>query len=316
MTAALRSAPRTISPLRQSSRAAAASGRRFASTAPADKRRSWKSSVVRWGLAVGAVYWYSTSNVFAEEPKLTTVQPPPEFSDEDLPTIEAVVAQKRREAAARSQKAATTAAAAPESKTIPEPETTALASQTSPEAPAKELDGNGPAAPEGGSPEALEQEAAQQGAFNPETGEINWDCPCLGGMAHGPCGEEFKAAFSCFVYSQEEPKGMDCIDKFQHMQDCFRLHPEVYGDELADDEEAGAAADGAPTDAVAARDASAEAPSTADAAPTESAPTTVTSTKETTKTDAKISEPKPEAVDKVTPSPSKPAKKDPWSNAE
>jgi intermembrane space import and assembly protein 40 len=68
---------------------------------------------------------------------------------------------------------------------------------------------------EPGSPEALEQEAAQQGAFNPETGEINWDCPCLGGMADGPCGEEFKAAFSCFVHSTEEPKGMDCIDKFQ-----------------------------------------------------------------------------------------------------
>lgn len=47
------------------------------------------------------------------------------------------------------------------------------------------------------------------------TGEINWDCPCLGGMAHGPCGEEFKAAFSCFVYSTEEPKGMDCIEKFK-----------------------------------------------------------------------------------------------------
>lgn len=68
---------------------------------------------------------------------------------------------------------------------------------------------------EPGSPEALEQEASQQGAFNPETGEINWDCPCLGGMAHGPCGEEFKAAFSCFVYSKEEPKGIECIDKFQ-----------------------------------------------------------------------------------------------------
>lgn len=37
-----------------------------------------------------------------------------------------------------------------------------------------------------GSVEELEQEADQQGAFNPETGEINWDCPCLGGMAHGP----------------------------------------------------------------------------------------------------------------------------------
>lgn len=65
------------------------------------------------------------------------------------------------------------------------------------------------------SPEELEAEANQQGAFNPETGEINWDCPCLGGMAHGPCGEEFKSAFSCFIYSEVEPKGVDCIDKFK-----------------------------------------------------------------------------------------------------
>lgn len=63
--------------------------------------------------------------------------------------------------------------------------------------------------------DGLADEADSQGAFNPETGEINWDCPCLGGMAHGPCGEEFKAAFSCFVYSNEEPKGVECIDKFK-----------------------------------------------------------------------------------------------------
>lgn len=31
-------------------------------------------------------------------------------------------------------------------------------------------------------------------------GQINWDCPCLGGMAHGSCGSEFKDAFSCFHY--------------------------------------------------------------------------------------------------------------------
>ncbi|CEP19986.1 hypothetical protein [Parasitella parasitica] len=74
-------------------------------------------------------------------------------------------------------------------------------------------------------------------AFNPETGEINWDCPCLGGMAQGPCGEEFKAAFSCFVYSEAEPKGLDCVEKFKGMQDCFRLHPDVYGDEIDDDDE-------------------------------------------------------------------------------
>lgn len=87
------------------------------------------------------------------------------------------------------------------------------------------------------SPGALEAEAEGEGAFNPETGEINWDCPCLGGMAHGPCGPEFREAFSCFVFSKEEPKGMDCIDKFQTMQNCFRQYPDVYKGELEDDEE-------------------------------------------------------------------------------
>lgn len=27
-----------------------------------------------------------------------------------------------------------------------------------------------------------EEEQSQQAAFNPETGEINWDCPCLGAL--------------------------------------------------------------------------------------------------------------------------------------
>ncbi|GAA6007929.1 coiled-coil-helix-coiled-coil-helix domain-containing protein [Rhodotorula paludigena] len=83
-------------------------------------------------------------------------------------------------------------------------------------------------------------DSSQAAAFNPETGEINWDCPCLGGMADGPCGEEFKQAFSCFVYSEAEPKGIDCVEKFRGMQDCFRKHPDIYGDEaedLADGEE-------------------------------------------------------------------------------
>ena len=69
--------------------------------------------------------------------------------------------------------------------------------------------------------EETEEEASQEGAFNEETGEINWDCPCLGGMAHGPCGEEFRAAFSCFVYSKDEPKGMDCIDRFKYVSPNF-----------------------------------------------------------------------------------------------
>ncbi|KAJ2014879.1 Oxidoreductase [Coemansia sp. RSA 2337] len=83
----------------------------------------------------------------------------------------------------------------------------------------------------------IEEEEGQSQAYNPETGEINWDCPCLGGMAQGTCGEEFKAAFSCFIYSEEEPKGMDCVDAFKAMQDCFRAHPEEYANEIDDGEE-------------------------------------------------------------------------------
>ena len=82
-------------------------------------------------------------------------------------------------------------------------------------------------------------------------GEINWNCPCLGGMAigklrqykgdiltaiiPGPCGIEFREAFSCFHYSevchlfqrvslvnylswQAEPKGSDCLEQFAGMQ--------------------------------------------------------------------------------------------------
>ena len=47
-----------------------------------------------------------------------------------------------------------------------------------------------------------------------ENGEINWGCPCLGGMATGPCGQEFREAFSCFHYSQSEMKGLSYIIPF------------------------------------------------------------------------------------------------------
>jgi mitochondrial intermembrane space import and assembly protein 40 len=75
-----------------------------------------------------------------------------------------------------------------------------------------------------------EEEASSQGAFDPVTGKINWDCPCLGGMAYGPCGMQFREAFSCFVFSEQEPKGIDCVEKFKAMQDCFRENPDVYGE--------------------------------------------------------------------------------------
>ncbi|OQE80926.1 hypothetical protein PENNAL_c0043G02737 [Penicillium nalgiovense] len=190
--------------------------RRLISTGPT-KSRSWKNTFLRLGLAGGAIYYYNTSSVFSEEPKCTfrrlelglPLFLDPEVASRDNPvavkaneTLDSVTPKIRQErAAAQAQKS----------------ESAAL---------------------EGGlNAQELEEEAGQEAAFNPETGEINWDCPCLGGMAHGPCGEDFKAAFSCFVYSEEEPKGIDCIEKFKAMQDCFRQYPEVYGAELEDDDE-------------------------------------------------------------------------------
>jgi len=99
------------------------------------------------------------------------------------------------------------------------------------------------------------------GAFNPVTGEINWDCPCLGGMAHGPCGMEFREAFSCFVYSEDEPKGINCVEKFKGMQDCFRRHPEEYAEEIADDDESEGEASDAPSPAIVGQGAEGSVPS-------------------------------------------------------
>ncbi|KAK5653245.1 hypothetical protein OQA88_9144 [Cercophora sp. LCS_1] len=201
-----------------------AGSRRLLSTAPAQKRGTWKGAGLRWALAIGAVYFYNTSPIFADEPAPQPLYGSSPYPEPDSATVEAVIEEKRRQI-----KAAPPPPPFPDQ--IEKVEKSDAAEPVAAE-PVAEL-----AMPEAGSPAALEEEADQQGAFNPETGEINWDCPCLGGMAHGPCGEEFKAAFSCFVYSKEEPKGMDCIDKFSHMQDCFRKYPEIYGSELADDAE-------------------------------------------------------------------------------
>lgn len=108
-------------------------------------------------------------------------------------------------------------------KTVRRPEPLADQLSPFPSVPASESSTTSTDSPKGSAPEG------QSAAYDPETGEINWDCPCLGGMADGPCGEEFKAAFACFVYSEAEPKGVDCVEKFRGMQDCFRKHPDVYG---------------------------------------------------------------------------------------
>ena len=41
--------------------------RRMASSAVKAGPRTWKGTALRWGLAIGAVYYYNTSSVFADE---------------------------------------------------------------------------------------------------------------------------------------------------------------------------------------------------------------------------------------------------------
>jgi len=75
-------------------------------------------------------------------------------------------------------------------------------------------------------PEPSEEDGPHGPIF--PNGEINWNCPCFGDMAVGPCGVEFRAAFSCFHHSTADPKGSDCIDKFADMQICMSGHPELF----------------------------------------------------------------------------------------
>ena len=44
----------------------------------------------------------------------------------------------------------------------------------------------------------------------------------------GPCGVEFREAFSCFHYSTSEVKGSECVEKFAEMQLCMQKYPELF----------------------------------------------------------------------------------------
>ena len=235
----LRSAQSSLAPARTTAT------RRFLSTVPPNQRsRGWKSSAARWGLAMAAIYYYNTSELFAEQPagckydcrrgtsqsvdqsdtSLVHLDPKADYEDSNTSSLDGIT-QSSPEKKARQQ--SVLASIASEDNRTP---STASSAVSQPESEPSST-------PSASDPAGLEDEASSEGAFNPTTGEINWDCPCLGGMAHGPCGEEFRAAFSCFVFSEEEPKGMDCIDKFQGMQNCFRAHPDVYAAELEGDDD-------------------------------------------------------------------------------
>lgn len=55
-------------------------------------------------------------------------------------------------------------------------------------------------------------------------------------MATGPCGLEFREAFSCFHNSTVEPKGQECYDAFREMHLCMAEYPELYNKDGEDDD--------------------------------------------------------------------------------
>lgn len=64
-----------------------------------------------------------------------------------------------------------------------------------------------------------------------DNGDINWNCPCLGGMAYGPCGHEFRQFFTCLHKNQgddESMKAQECYPKFAVMKECMSQFPKLY----------------------------------------------------------------------------------------
>lgn len=64
-------------------------------------------------------------------------------------------------------------------------------------------------------------------------GDINWTCPCLGGLPYGPCGFQFREFFSCLHATQDsdDVKAQECFPKFASMKECFKDFPNLYPDE-------------------------------------------------------------------------------------
>ncbi|XP_063692601.1 mitochondrial intermembrane space import and assembly protein 40-like [Bolinopsis microptera] len=85
-----------------------------------------------------------------------------------------------------------------------------------------------------GGPVSEEVQEQYPGAVS-ESGRDKLTVPCLGGMGtEGPCVEEFRSAFSCWMFSpadeQGGERGDDCVDNFFAMSNCMQQNEEFYDD--------------------------------------------------------------------------------------
>ncbi|XP_047309650.1 mitochondrial intermembrane space import and assembly protein 40 homolog, partial [Impatiens glandulifera] len=63
------------------------------------------------------------------------------------------------------------------------------------------------------------------------------ECPCIAHLRNGPCGNQFSAAFLCFLKSTAEEKGSDCVHPFVALQSCIKANPGAFSKEVLDDKE-------------------------------------------------------------------------------
>lgn len=68
-------------------------------------------------------------------------------------------------------------------------------------------------------------------------GNINWNSPRLGGMPFGPCGNQFKEAFSCLFNYKSKPKVEVCSNAFEVMHECMSKHSILYNTQQKFDNE-------------------------------------------------------------------------------
>lgn len=85
-------------------------------------------------------------------------------------------------------------------------------------------------------PDQLDADDPKSELTKEELIEEALNCPCIANMKDGSCGDPFIAAYRCFLESDTEPRGMDCMDQFREMRDCISEHPEEYN--MDDDEDA------------------------------------------------------------------------------
>lgn len=80
--------------------------------------------------------------------------------------------------------------------------------------------------------DALIAEATAMGGDESESLDVKaqkaLECPCVAELRDGPCGEAFTEAFVCFIKSQAEEKGSDCVSPFIALQKCIQENKDAF----------------------------------------------------------------------------------------